>query len=376
MKKLLWLSFILLITFPCMAGENLTKITQDVFFDLDKTTLLQAEVALTAVGMEKDNTFQTKEETCVCYTSARQKSDGSFNRAFIYSSDGKTVHHYDFLLCTKRETRDKMYDELYLEMAGWGTAFTCENDRKVVSFDEWTMIASSEMVDINLHSIPALRLSFCTKSDYDKICAEWKREEREKTATITGHTSFPGGPEAIQSYLKANIRYPQMAKEFGIEGVVILKAYIQEDGSVAEISVKRGVDKQIDAEAKRVVSDMPKWTPAVADDGLPIRESVEIPVVFKCIPQPNIAVYFGSSECEPKKYGAYETNAFEEGVIIFDANIDKTGKATKLKLNKSQTTVKSSTVISAAQHLVETSVFQAGGSNVKGPIKVLFQYVL
>lgn len=348
---------------------------QGLSFDLDKTTLLQAEVALTAVGMEKDNTFQTKKETCVSYTSLRQKSDGSFHRAFIYSSDGETVHHYDFVFCTKRETRDKMYEELYLEMAGWGTAFSEIADRRVVSYDDWTMIASLETVDVNLYSIPALKLSFYTKSDYDKIGAEWKREEREKTAVITTPASFAGGPEAILSYLKANIRYPQMAKEFGIEGVVIVKAYIQEDGTVSDISVKRGVDNQIDAEAKRVVSNMPKWTPAVADDGLPIRMSVEIPVIFKCVPQAKVSIVFGPSGDGPERYGSYDTDAFEEGIAVFDANIDKTGKVTKVKLNKSQTSVKSSAVISAAQHLVETSVFQTGGSNVKGPITVTFGYV-
>lgn len=73
--------------------------------------------------------------------------------------------------------------------------------------------------------------------------------------------SFPGGKEAEQEYINANRKYPEMAKENGIEGVVSVVFIVKADGSIGNIKIKRMVDPDLEAESIRLVKNMPKWTP-------------------------------------------------------------------------------------------------------------------
>ena len=92
---------------------------------------------------------------------------------------------------------------------------------------------------------------------------------------------FPGGPNELMKYLGENIKYPQSAIDNKIEGRVFVSFVIEKDGSVTNAEVLRGIDKNCDAEALRVVSSMPKWKPGINEDGDPVRCKFTVPVVFK-----------------------------------------------------------------------------------------------
>ena len=71
---------------------------------------------------------------------------------------------------------------------------------------------------------------------------------------------FPGGGmSALMSYLKDNMRYPASAKEKGTQGRVTVQFVVDKDGSIKEPKLLRSVDKDMDAEALRLISNMPKW---------------------------------------------------------------------------------------------------------------------
>jgi len=91
---------------------------------------------------------------------------------------------------------------------------------------------------------------------------------------------FNGGTEELYSYLGKNIKYPDEAKQKGIEGIVFVTFVIEKDGSVTNVKILRGIGAGCDEEAYRVVETMPNWTPGY-QDGKPVRVSFALPIKYK-----------------------------------------------------------------------------------------------
>ena len=91
---------------------------------------------------------------------------------------------------------------------------------------------------------------------------------------------FPGGQLALMEWIKQNMVYPQEAIAKGIEGRVIVKFTVEEDGTVTNGEIMKGVDPLLDNEALRLVSIMPKWTPG-SFAGEVTRATYAFPVLFK-----------------------------------------------------------------------------------------------
>lgn len=92
--------------------------------------------------------------------------------------------------------------------------------------------------------------------------------------------SFPGGDAALFKYLNDNIKYPVIAQESGIQGRVVCQFVVNRDGSIVDIEVVRSIDKSLDAEAVRVISKMPRWTPG-KQRGKTVRVKYTLPVNFR-----------------------------------------------------------------------------------------------
>jgi len=91
--------------------------------------------------------------------------------------------------------------------------------------------------------------------------------------------TFPGGDESRVKFLTENIKYPQMAKESGIQGTVFVTFVIDEKGRVADVKVLRGIGGGCDEEAIRVVKMMPPWN-AGKQSGKPVRVQFNMPIKF------------------------------------------------------------------------------------------------
>ncbi len=91
---------------------------------------------------------------------------------------------------------------------------------------------------------------------------------------------FPGGNAELMRYLSANIKYPTIAAENGIEGRVVLKFVVGKDGGISNIQVVRALDPSCDKEAVRVVKGMPKWIPGM-QNGHAVAVYFTLPVLFK-----------------------------------------------------------------------------------------------
>lgn len=71
--------------------------------------------------------------------------------------------------------------------------------------------------------------------------------------------TYEGGDAALMKYIGENLKYPEEAKERGLQGRVVVGFIIEKDGSLTDVKVLRSVDRALDAEALRVVKGMPKW---------------------------------------------------------------------------------------------------------------------
>jgi len=87
------------------------------------------------------------------------------------------------------------------------------------------------------------------------------------------------GNEALAEFLQRNIKYPPIAKEYDITGKVYVSYVVDKSGAVTNVKVVRGVDKNLDAEAVRVVKSFPKYKPG-KQRGRAVRVLHTVPINF------------------------------------------------------------------------------------------------
>ncbi|MCB9170496.1 MAG: energy transducer TonB [Flavobacteriales bacterium] len=104
-------------------------------------------------------------------------------------------------------------------------------------------------------------------------------EEEQIFTIVEQMPSFPGGEEELFKYLGKSIKYPQMAADAGISGVVYVTFVVDKDGKVKDAKVLRGIGGGCDEEALRVVNNMPPWTPG-KQRGKPVKVQYNLPIRF------------------------------------------------------------------------------------------------
>ena len=92
---------------------------------------------------------------------------------------------------------------------------------------------------------------------------------------------FQGGDaNTFAKWVSEHLTYPEEAKEACVSGRVLLQYVVNTDGSVSDVKVLRGVHPALDAEAVRVVSSSPDWTPGQQKDQ-PVKVTYQFPVIFQ-----------------------------------------------------------------------------------------------
>ena len=129
-----------------------------------------------------------------------------------------------------------------------------------------------------LYILPLAFLSACSFSSND---GSGSAANDSIYAAVDTYPQFIGGADALQDYLIKNVKYPEEARLKRQEGRVLVDFVVEVDGSITEVAVARSSGfEALDAEAKRVVSSMSKWTPGVYK-GVVVRTKFTQPVVFK-----------------------------------------------------------------------------------------------
>jgi TonB family protein len=90
---------------------------------------------------------------------------------------------------------------------------------------------------------------------------------------------YPGGDDALMTYLQKKIKYPKNALKKEIEGIVMVRFVITPNGEVTDVKITKTVSPEIDEEALRVVRAMPKWKPGLQDN-IPVPVFFDVPINF------------------------------------------------------------------------------------------------
>jgi len=106
------------------------------------------------------------------------------------------------------------------------------------------------------------------------------KDPKTALTQVDREPEFPGGQAAFNKFVADNLKYPTIASENGVEGTVVLKFVVEEDGSITNIEIRRDIGNGCGTEAMRLVRAMPKWVPG-QHKGRAVRVMYTLPVLFK-----------------------------------------------------------------------------------------------
>jgi TonB family protein len=96
---------------------------------------------------------------------------------------------------------------------------------------------------------------------------------------VEQQAEYPGGYEALKSFIQQNLKYPAEAKANGTTGTVYVSMVITKTGALTDIKILKGLSPEIDAEALRVIRMLPDWKPG-QQNGRNVNLKYNIPIRF------------------------------------------------------------------------------------------------
>ena len=126
------------------------------------------------------------------------------------------------------------------------------------------------------------------EDDWAEILEVTEPDENGIFQVVETEPEFPGGIAELMKYLEKNLRYPQICKEQGVQGRVIVQFVVNTDSTITDVDVIKPVNPHLDEEAVRVVKAMPKWNPG-KQRGEPVRVRFFLPVTFR-LPKDTVKV--------------------------------------------------------------------------------------
>ncbi|HRO74701.1 MAG TPA: energy transducer TonB [Crocinitomicaceae bacterium] len=99
---------------------------------------------------------------------------------------------------------------------------------------------------------------------------------------VDERAEFPGGKKELIKFLAENMKYPDIARELGLQGKSILRFVVGVDSTISNVQAIRGMKecKECDQEAIRIVRMMPCWRPA-KKNGKDVNSYFILPVEFR-----------------------------------------------------------------------------------------------
>jgi periplasmic protein TonB len=104
--------------------------------------------------------------------------------------------------------------------------------------------------------------------------------EPEPFVVVEEMPVFPGGNLELLKYLAAHTQYPEVAEENNIQGKVIVRFCVTSKGGIDQVSIFKGIDPELDAEAIRVVKALPPFKPG-KQGGRPVPVWFSVPIIFQ-----------------------------------------------------------------------------------------------
>src|SRR5664280_1066232 len=104
--------------------------------------------------------------------------------------------------------------------------------------------------------------------------------ENEPFFTVQEMPEPPGGEKGLYKFIADNINYPRIALENNIMGKVFVRFCVTSKGAIDQVSVIKGIDPDLDAEAIRVVKKFPTFKPG-KQEGKPVPVWFSVAINFQ-----------------------------------------------------------------------------------------------
>lgn len=194
-----------------------------------------------------------------------------------YLADEKTLH---------KGLDAKRYQYLLLEITNYNTGIHIVNNFNVSQLKKRIIMinkkkSSGRSIYKYLFIIPvciiALSLNATNIINKDNNVPATKDEPY---TTVEEMPRFPGGDRGMMEYIASNLKYPEVAVKNQTEGRAVVRFVVSETGNVTDVSMVRNLSPECDAEAMRVVREMPKWTPG-KQGGKAVAVYYTLPIEYK-----------------------------------------------------------------------------------------------
>jgi periplasmic protein TonB len=134
------------------------------------------------------------------------------------------------------------------------------------------------VINTSVDTIIAINLQ--NNKIYTKIVSKPDTINNKVYDVVDKQAEFSGGTAELMIYLRDNIKYPVSAREKGIQGRVITKFIVNEEGNIEDIKIIKSIHPLLDAESIRVIQNMPQWTPGKINN-IPVKSYFTLPCSFK-----------------------------------------------------------------------------------------------
>ena len=91
--------------------------------------------------------------------------------------------------------------------------------------------------------------------------------------------TYPGGAIELKKFIDEHLQYPEAALADSAQDIVQVSFIVEKDGSTKDFEVIDEHHPALEAEAVRVLQNMPKWKPAT-QNGVKVRVEYVVPVKF------------------------------------------------------------------------------------------------
>ena len=148
--------------------------------------------------------------------------------------------------------------------------------------DELEIVEDDVTVDLDFQSLDDTDIPVDIQEYVrQEVVEEDVEEETLPFITVEQKPTFNGGDaNDFAKWVNSRLVYPEMAKENGVEGRVVLQFTIGKDGRLQDVKVLSAPDESLAKEAVRVVSSSPKWEPGRQRDRA-VKVSYTFPVIYR-----------------------------------------------------------------------------------------------
>ncbi len=148
--------------------------------------------------------------------------------------------------------------------------------------DELEIVEDDVTVDLDFQSLDDTDIPVDIQEYVrQEVVEEDVEEETLPFVTVEQKPTFNGGDaNDFAKWVNSRLVYPEIAKDNGVEGRVVLQFTIGKDGRLQDVKVLNSPDESLAREAIRVVSSSPKWEPGRQRDRA-VKVSYTFPVIYR-----------------------------------------------------------------------------------------------